>query len=112
MLQSLVGFVDRLLALQGDSPIKKFSLKCKSGIHSDRMNRWICTALQRCVSDLRLFIGGDNYDYFLSHTMFIRRTQWWLGPNCIFSPMLKTLLIDPCWISLRYFGRLSLCLRN
>ncbi|CDY07824.1 BnaC03g47980D [Brassica napus] len=42
ILQSFMDFVERVLASQGDTPIKKFSLKCKTGIDTDRVNLWIC----------------------------------------------------------------------
>ncbi|CAA7024405.1 unnamed protein product [Microthlaspi erraticum] len=53
--QSFVDFVDSVLARQGDSPIKKFSLRCLTGVHPDIVNRWICNVLKRGVSELDLF---------------------------------------------------------
>ncbi|KFK35124.1 hypothetical protein AALP_AA5G239700 [Arabis alpina] len=103
ILQSFMGFVDRVLALQGDSPIEKFYLKCRSGVETRRVDRWICNALQRGVSDLDLFIDFQNL-YWLPQEVSVSRTlvelkvgsgfdlHWW--PNDIHLPMLKTLVLD------------------
>ncbi|KAG7561382.1 F-box domain [Arabidopsis thaliana x Arabidopsis arenosa] len=64
ILQSFMDFVDNVLALQGDSPIKKFSLKCKTGVHPRRVDGWICNVLQRGVLDMDLFIDFDE-EYFM-----------------------------------------------
>ncbi|CAH8269105.1 unnamed protein product [Arabidopsis lyrata] len=113
--QSFVDFVDRVLALQRDSPIKKFSLKSITCVHPDHVNRWISTVLQRGVSDLALFIDFSFEDiedgYNLPNEMFVSRTlvelkirseryvDWWrrdVGGRDRGSvlPMLKTLDID------------------
>uniref|UniRef100_A0A1J3J556 F-box/LRR-repeat protein n=1 Tax=Noccaea caerulescens TaxID=107243 RepID=A0A1J3J556_NOCCA len=46
--------LDSVLARQGDSPIKNFTLKCITGVHQDVVKRWIRIVLQRGVSDLNL----------------------------------------------------------
>lgn len=52
--QSFIDFVDRVLAMQADSPINNFSLKCITGIHPDTVNRWIRTVVSRTsVSSLK-----------------------------------------------------------
>lgn len=56
ILQCFMDFVDKVLAFQGDSPIESFSLKCRTGIDSDRVNGWICNVLRRGVSHLELFL--------------------------------------------------------
>uniref|UniRef100_A0A1J3FLU4 F-box/LRR-repeat protein n=1 Tax=Noccaea caerulescens TaxID=107243 RepID=A0A1J3FLU4_NOCCA len=113
--QSFVDFVDRVLARQGDSPIKNFSLKCITGVHPDIVNRWICNVLKRGVSDLDLFTDFSDEDteedsYHLPEELFFSRTlvklkltsehcvDWWcLGGTMSYSfslPMLKSLNID------------------
>ncbi|KAG7566516.1 FBD domain [Arabidopsis suecica] len=109
--QSFVDFVDSVLALQGDSPIDKFSLKCITGVHPDHVNRWICNVLQRGVSDLDLFVDYSLEDIeededMLPQEMFVSRTlvklkirsdrcvDWWCGKGGTFLPMLKSLYID------------------
>ena len=66
ILQSFMDFVDKVLASQGDTPIKKFSLKCKTGIDTDRVNQWICNVLQRGATSLELVLdfpgSDDNWD--------------------------------------------------
>lgn len=57
-----IDFVYRVLALQCNAPIKKFSLKVKTGFHPFRVDRWICNVLKRCVSHLELFMEfGEDY---------------------------------------------------
>ncbi|KAH0850012.1 hypothetical protein HID58_095871 [Brassica napus] len=77
--QSFVRFVDSVLAMQGDSPINTFSLKCITGIHPDTVNRWIRNVLQRGVSDLSLFTDFTCEDteedsYQLPRELFLSRT--------------------------------------
>ncbi|RID59290.1 hypothetical protein BRARA_F02530 [Brassica rapa] len=112
-----MDFVDRVLALQGDTAIKKFSLKCKTGIDTDRVNRWIRNALQRGVTSLELVLdfprhGDDSYMYLLPVEMFVSTklvelslrsdfgVDWWRGGTNTFLPMLKTLTFESKWILL------------
>ncbi|KAG7564381.1 F-box-like domain superfamily [Arabidopsis suecica] len=55
-------FVDRTLAFHGCNHIKKFSLK-RRYTYKDRgdVDRWICNALERSVSDLHLRIESELY---------------------------------------------------
>ncbi|ESQ44192.1 hypothetical protein EUTSA_v10006398mg [Eutrema salsugineum] len=104
ILGSFMDFVDRVLALQGDSPIEKFSLKCKTVVDSDRVDGWICNALQRGVSKLDLFIDFQNM-YWLRQEVSVSRTlvelkvgrgfdlHWWPENTCCL-PKLKTLVLD------------------
>ncbi|KAG2293691.1 hypothetical protein Bca4012_005220 [Brassica carinata] len=117
ILRSFLDFVDRVLALQGDTPINKFSLKCKTGIDTDRVNLWICNVLQRGVTSLELVldfprIGDDDFMYLLPDEMFVSSTlvelslrsefgvDWWQGGTNTFLPMLKTLTFESTWILL------------
>ncbi|CAF2112870.1 BnaCnng47890D [Brassica napus] len=113
ILQSFMDFVERVLALQGDSPIKRFSLKCKTGIDPDRVNLWIRNVLRRGVSDLELYLDfprfgssdNDDEDYQLPWEMFESKTlvdlkltsefgvDWWRDQGTLL-PMLKSLRID------------------
>ncbi|EOA25169.1 hypothetical protein CARUB_v10018481mg [Capsella rubella] len=108
---SFIDFVDRVMALQGDSPIKKFSLKCQSGrVDSGRVNSWICNVLQRGVSDLDLSIDFER-GYSLPPNMFHSDTlvelklrsdnsilEWGTGREDTFFPMLKTLVFEVTFI--------------
>ncbi|KAJ4872275.1 F-box protein [Raphanus sativus] len=94
--------VDRVLSLQGDCAIKRFSLKCKDGVDPDRVDGWICNALRRGVSELDLSI---NFEYYLPREMFVSKTllklkltsefglRWWVGADGTLLPMLKSLHI-------------------
>lgn len=117
ILQSFMDFVDRVLDLQGDSLIKTFSLKCKTGVDSDHVDRWICNVLARGVSDLDLFIDFRDL-YSLPHEVGVSRTlvvlrvgsesdlYWWQKFLCL--PMLKTLVLDSCWLCIGQFQILLL----
>ncbi|CAL9245853.1 unnamed protein product [Arabidopsis halleri] len=98
-----MDFVDRVLTLQGDSPIKKFSLNVKTGIDPDRVDRWICNVLQRGVSHLDLFMDFEE-DYSLPYQISVSKTlvelktgygvDLYLWDDDIFLPMLKTLVLQ------------------
>ncbi|KAJ0241916.1 F-box domain-containing protein [Hirschfeldia incana] len=119
ILQSFMDFVDRVLASQGDTtPIKRFSLKCKTGIDTDRVNQWICNVLGRGATSLDLVLdfsrSGDNLnsDYFLPKELFVSTKlvelnlrskfgiEWWRGGTYTSLPMLKTLRFESTWILL------------
>ncbi|EOA25263.1 hypothetical protein CARUB_v10018578mg [Capsella rubella] len=111
IIQSFMDFVDRVLALQGKSPIKKCSLSCYSAVDLDRVDRWIHNVLKRGVSDLNLLILDPEKDdyYRLSPKAFQSSTlvnlklctgidiDWLAGS--IFLPMLKTLVLDTACVT-------------
>ncbi|XP_020880533.1 F-box protein At3g59000-like [Arabidopsis lyrata subsp. lyrata] len=103
IIQSFMDFVDRIISLQGNSPINKVSLKCQTGVDSDNLDFWIQNVLARGVSDLDLcIVFGDRY--WLSSSGFESNKLvklkigsgidlgWWT--ESIFLPMLKTLVLD------------------
>ncbi|ESQ44195.1 hypothetical protein EUTSA_v10006456mg [Eutrema salsugineum] len=103
ILQSFMSFVDRVLALQGDSPIKKFSLNVKTGIDPSCVDHWICNVLRRGVTHLDLFIEiGEEYslprEISVSKTLVELKTGYGVDlyswDDDIFLPMLKTLVLD------------------
>ncbi|KAL0733113.1 hypothetical protein Bca4012_009323 [Brassica carinata] len=120
ILGSFMDFVDRVLASQGDAPpVKKFTLKCKTGIDADRVNRWICNVLQRGVTNLELVLDFPIYDdsdsdymYILPEEIFVSTklvelklksefgVEWWRGGTDTLLPMLKTLSFESKWILL------------
>ncbi|KAG7566525.1 FBD domain [Arabidopsis suecica] len=103
IIQSFMDFVDRVLALQGDSPIKKFSLNVKTGVDPDRVDRWICNVLQRGVSHLDLFMDFEE-DYSLPYQISVSKTlvelktgygvDLYSWDDDMFLPMLKTLVLQ------------------
>ncbi|XP_019088775.1 PREDICTED: F-box/LRR-repeat protein At5g38396-like [Camelina sativa] len=116
--QSFMDFVDRVLALQRNSPIKKASLKCLSMLDSDshRVDDWISNVLARgvCELDLLIYLCMDEY-VLLSSKCFESRNLvklkldslcigvqpdtissapvGWLVGGIVLLPMLKTLVV-------------------
>ncbi|KFK30732.1 hypothetical protein AALP_AA6G020000 [Arabis alpina] len=105
ILHSFMEFVDRVLDLQGDSLIKKLSIKCKTGLCQNAVNRWIVNVLERGVSELDLCLDFEE-EYLLPRELFVSSTlvklryksefgvNWWIGSEGTFLPMLKSLEID------------------
>ncbi|EOA30731.1 hypothetical protein CARUB_v10013870mg [Capsella rubella] len=105
-----MDFVDRVLSLQGNSPIRKFSLKCETGVSPAHVNRWLCEVLQRGVLELDLTVDL-GYGYYMPQDLFVSETlvnlklksafgiHWWTGAEGTSLPMLKTL----CVYSPRFF---------
>ncbi|XP_020872442.1 LOW QUALITY PROTEIN: F-box/LRR-repeat protein At5g38396 [Arabidopsis lyrata subsp. lyrata] len=109
--QSFVEFVDRIFALQGDSPIMKVSLKCQTKLDSDCVDGWISNVLTRGVSELDLSIDLCMGEYILLsskrfesinlvklklHRLCIGQLDiqiCWLASG-IFLPMLKALELE------------------
>jgi len=101
---SFMDFVDRVLALQGNSPLHKFSLKIGDGVEPDRIIPWINNVLERGVSDLDLHVYLETEFVFPSE-MFLSKTlvrlKLMLYPllefEDVYLPKLKTLYIDSCY---------------
>lgn len=73
--ESFIQFVDSVLSMRGQSPIKSFSLKCVTVVHPDAVHRWICNVLQRGVSDLDLHTSFSVENlYALPEEMFFSST--------------------------------------
>ncbi|KAL1196585.1 F-box/LRR-repeat protein [Cardamine amara subsp. amara] len=115
--ESFRNFVDRTLALQCGSPIKKFSLTCLIDVESEMsdVNRWICNAVERGVLEMDLSIDTfkrhplkmprtTTGEVFLPCELFTSKmlvkltlgTQISLGniPSDVFLPALKSLFIE------------------
>ncbi|XP_033130625.1 F-box protein At3g59000-like isoform X2 [Brassica rapa] len=106
--QSFMDFVDRVLALQGNSPLNKFSLKCVTVVDTDRVDGWVSNALARGgVSDLdlQIIIPSDIGEFYkLSPKCFECNTlvslkihrgiDISLVAGRILLPLLKTLVLD------------------
>lgn len=63
---SFMDFIDRVLALQGNSPIKKCSHTYLDGVDSNRVDAWLSNVFVRGVLELHLSIFSntdtlDNY---------------------------------------------------
>ncbi|CAL9245804.1 unnamed protein product [Arabidopsis halleri] len=101
---SFMDFVDRVLALQGNSPIHKFSLKVRDGVDPVRINSWIDNVLERGVSNLDLDIGLESKfllssKIYLSKTLVRLKLKFGYSPSFdvedVHLPKLKTLYLDP-----------------
>ncbi|XP_010469324.1 PREDICTED: F-box/LRR-repeat protein At3g59200-like [Camelina sativa] len=114
---SFMGFVDRVLALQGNLTVNRFSLDCSNfDIDLDRVTGWILNVLGRGVSDLDLSL----LEYTLPCEIFVSKTlvKLKLGPGedlCltidrkdVFLPKLKTLYLDSVVVEERGFGFVKL----
>lgn len=109
---SFRDFLDRVLAVSGNSPIKKFSLKYRDAVVSDHTNRWICNVLSRGVLDrLHLDVISKGVTS-LSLEVFTCKTlvKLKLGREFVIDmipenaslPALKTLFLDRIRISNRH----------
>jgi len=92
-----MDFVDRVLALQGDSPIKKVSINCV-GVDSVRVDAWIRNVMLRGVSELVLLIVLDVQSI---------GKKFWVPPKCFESKKLVKLEIgygvDIGWLDGSFF---------
>ncbi|KAG7634967.1 Leucine-rich repeat 2 [Arabidopsis suecica] len=93
-------FVDRVMALQGNAPLKKFSLRCKIGSDPSRVNGWVLKVLDRGVEELDLYIASE-YEYPLPPKVLMTKTlvslkvsgtdEFTIDVGEFFLPKLKTL---------------------
>ncbi|CAA7025645.1 unnamed protein product [Microthlaspi erraticum] len=115
--KSFMRFVDRTLALQLESsvPLKKFSLKCDDGDDEAHVDRWICSALERCVSELHLSIKSQSEARcFFPSGVFTSTTLVKLSlgtklsidsfPKDTNLPSLKVLFLDTIWFEVDEFS--------
>ncbi|KAG7555276.1 F-box-like domain superfamily [Arabidopsis suecica] len=95
--QNFMDFVDRVLAVSGDSAIKSFTLKCRLGVGSAHTNRWICNVLNRGVVDLYLDVKAQDsllFEVFACKTLVklkLNRFEIPMLPKDASLPALKTL---------------------
>ncbi|AEE79894.1 putative protein [Arabidopsis thaliana] len=70
---SFMDFVDRVLALRGNSHVNKFSLKCGNGVDGVGVTRWILNTLELSVSELDLSIASDT-TYLFPSKVFVSKS--------------------------------------
>ncbi|EOA15493.1 hypothetical protein CARUB_v10004737mg [Capsella rubella] len=70
---SFMDFVDRVLALQGNSPLHKFSLKVRDRVDPVRVIPWIHNVLERCVFDLDLHLAFES-EFLLPSEVYMSKT--------------------------------------
>ncbi|ESQ44169.1 hypothetical protein EUTSA_v10006403mg, partial [Eutrema salsugineum] len=103
MRTSFKVFVDRVMALQGNAPLNKFSLRCKIGRDPSRVNGWILKVLERGVVDLSLYISSE-YKYPLPPQVLMSKTlvtlkvagtdEFTIDVMDVYLPKLKTLHME------------------
>ncbi|KAG7561482.1 F-box domain [Arabidopsis thaliana x Arabidopsis arenosa] len=110
--ESFRNFVDRTLALQCASPLKKFSLKYHIHIHNDENEwahvvRWLSNALDRGVFEVNLSIKTCfnallPSEFFTSKTLVKLRLGTQISlvqiPPDVSLPALKILIFESIWI--------------
>lgn len=97
-----MDFVDRVLTLQGNSTLNKFSLKCGLDVDPVCIIRWILNALERGVSDLHLRVSVDLGELpskvFMSKSLVRLRIEsenvTAIDVEDVCLPKLKTLYLD------------------
>ncbi|XP_010413724.1 PREDICTED: putative F-box/FBD/LRR-repeat protein At3g59240 [Camelina sativa] len=71
---TFMRFVTRVLASQGDSTIRSFSLKCGHGIYPVFVSRWISNVMLRGISDLDLRVTVDWKDLMMPARVFTSKS--------------------------------------
>ncbi|KAG7561419.1 F-box domain, partial [Arabidopsis thaliana x Arabidopsis arenosa] len=104
--RKFMDFVDRVLGLQGNSTLVRFSLKCENDIYSECVFSWISNVIERGVSDLELggTLGSNRSmpsSVFLSKSLVKLRIDTENGSvidlEDVFLPKLKTLHLRSVW---------------
>ncbi|KAG7627843.1 FBD domain [Arabidopsis thaliana x Arabidopsis arenosa] len=98
------NFVDRVLSLQGDYPINKFSLTCRDFVDPICVSRWISNVMERGVSDLDLCCIVDWDDGTMPPCIFVSKALVhlrietsngvFIDVEDVFLPKLKTLYLN------------------
>ncbi|CAA7027776.1 unnamed protein product [Microthlaspi erraticum] len=115
--ESFERFVDRTLALQSDSPIKKLSLNCHIGEGNERLQacvgRWISNVAGRGVLEAEIRINRRGLrslpPQLFSCTTLVKLTigrQIYIArpPSYVSLPSLKFLFLDTAPFPLRYLS--------
>ncbi|KAG7579062.1 F-box domain [Arabidopsis thaliana x Arabidopsis arenosa] len=97
-----MDFVNRVLGLQGNSIVNKFSLKCGIDVDPVCVISWIVNVLERGVSDLDLRVSVDRGELpskvFMSESLVRLRIESQnvsaIDVEDVFLPKLKTLYLD------------------
>ncbi|XP_010436887.1 PREDICTED: putative F-box/LRR-repeat protein At5g41840 [Camelina sativa] len=119
--KSFMDFVDSVLALQANAPLRRFHLKCKNVIDEYKVLDWITKVLKRGVLDIDLYVptswdGMDSFytlppGIFVSKTLVRLKIQFEDGVSIkvkrgVSLPNLKTLHLDYFRIDTRLFNKL------
>ncbi|KAL1207838.1 F-box protein [Cardamine amara subsp. amara] len=98
--QSFIDFVDRVLAVSGNFPIRKISIKCRKSIGSGHVTRWMNEVLKRGVTHLVIDVIAHEEAFLVPLEMFtcdtivelkLARGFEAMIPDDVSLPSLKTL---------------------
>lgn len=101
--QSFIDFMDRVLAVSGNFPIRKISIKCRKSIGSGHVTRWIIEVVKRGVSNLDIDVIARGEAFLVPLEMFTCETMVELKlakgfealiPDDVSLPSLKCLSLD------------------
>ncbi|EOA19013.1 hypothetical protein CARUB_v10007671mg [Capsella rubella] len=110
--QSFMDFLDRVLALQGNAPIKRFYLGGMGCIDSEHVNGWIQNLMVRGVSEIVLSIFDDNLNRMFPNVFQNKKLvklelrygfDICLMDESLFLPTLKTLVLKSVSVSVDKF---------
>ncbi|EOA18513.1 hypothetical protein CARUB_v10007065mg, partial [Capsella rubella] len=122
--ESVMAFVDNVLALQENATLKRFHLKCKDVVDGYRVLDWLPKVLKRDVLDIDLhipspcgFCSKSSFypplpsEIFVSKTLVRLKIQFKNGVSInvegdVSLPNLKTLHLDSFKIDTRMFNKL------
>ncbi|KAL1201719.1 F-box protein [Cardamine amara subsp. amara] len=100
--QSFIDFVDRVLAVSGNFPIRKISIKCRTSIEKGHVTRWMSDVLKHGVFNLDIDVISEDailvpVEIFTCKTLVdLKLTKGFeaLVPEDVSLPSLKTLFLS------------------
>lgn len=103
--QSFVDFVDRMLAVSGNFPIRKLSIKCRTLIDTGHFTRWMIDVLKHGVLNLDIDIIPEEsilvpLEIFTCNTLVDLKLSLAFDafiPDNVSLPSLKTLFLSGIW---------------
>ncbi|KAG7546594.1 F-box-like domain superfamily [Arabidopsis suecica] len=103
--ESFIDFVDRVLAVSGNFPIRNFSIKCRMSIDTGHVTRWMIDVLKHGVSNLDIDIIAQDVvlvplEIFTFKTLVeLKLAEGFdaMIPDHVSLPSLKTLFLDSIW---------------
>ncbi|KAL1201720.1 F-box protein [Cardamine amara subsp. amara] len=109
--QSFIDFVDRVLAVSGNFPIRNISIKCRTSIDTGHVTRWMSDVLKHGVFNLDIDIIPEEailvpLEFFtcktLVHLKLTRDFEAFI-PEDVCLPSLKTLFLSSIWFYNRHY---------
>jgi hypothetical protein len=103
---SFIDFVDRVLVVTGNFPIRRISIKCRMSIDTGHVTRWMVDVLEHGVSYLDIDIISEDDIGFVPLEIFTCKTLvelklargfYAMVPDYVSLPSLKTLFLSSIW---------------